>query len=268
MMVENGYEQEALVMLPAELIKITYGDNGPVASGRELHEFLGVNSNYTTWFKRMCEYGFMEGVDYEAVFQKWNTAQGNETTQIDHLISVDMAKQIGMLQRNDKGKQCREYFLQIEKAWNSPEAIMSRALQLANQRLARLTRQRQEDQATIAVQVQQIAELQPKASYTDLVLSCQDAVNISVIAKDYGWSAQKMNEYLNKKGIQFKQSGIWLLYQKYAPEGYTKTNTTVQIDKHGKEHTHVHTKWTQKGRLFIYNTLLANNILPLIELSA
>lgn len=117
-----------------------------------------------------------------------------------------------------------------------------------------------------AIQKQQIAEMQPKATYYDVVLKCKDAVNISVIAKDYGWSAQKMNEYLHQKGVQYKQSDIWLLYQKYAGCGYTKTNTHIYEDSCGKEHTKVHTKWTQKGRLFIYSLLKADGIVPQIEM--
>ena len=117
-----------------------------------------------------------------------------------------------------------------------------------------------------AVQKQQIAEMQPKATYYEVVLKCKDAVNISVIAKDYGWSAQKMNEYLHQKGIQYKQSNIWLLYQKHAGCGYTKTNTHIYEDSCGKEHTKVHTKWTQKGRLFIYSLLKVDGIVPQIEM--
>lgn len=117
-----------------------------------------------------------------------------------------------------------------------------------------------------AIQKQQIAEMQPKATYYDVVLKCKDAVNISVIAKDYGWSAQKMNEYLHQKGVQYKQSDIWLLYQKHAGCGYTKTNTHIYEDSCGKEHTKVHTKWTQKGRLFIYSLLKADGIVPQIEM--
>lgn len=117
----------------------------------------------------------------------------------------------------------------------------------------------------VAVQAQQIAEMKPKASYYDVVLKCKDAVNISVIAKDYGWSAQRMNEYLHQKGVQYKQADIWLLYQKHAGFGYTKTNTHVYEDTCGREHTKVHTKWTQKGRLFIYGLLKADGVYPQIE---
>lgn len=118
----------------------------------------------------------------------------------------------------------------------------------------------------VAVQKQQIAEMQPKAAYYDVVLKCKDAVNISVIAKDYSWSARRMNEYLHRKGVQFKQGDIWLLYQKYAGCGYAKTNTHVYEDGCGNKHTKVHTKWTQKGRLFIYSLLKADGIYPQIEM--
>lgn len=118
--------------------------------------------------------------------------------------------------------------------------------------------------AAVAIGQQQIAEMRPKATYYDVVLKCRDAVNISVIAKDYGWSAMRMNEYLHEKGIQFKQGDIWLLYQKYAPNGYTKTNTHIYEDSKGIQHTKVHTKWTQKGRLFIYEQLKADGVYPQI----
>ena len=120
--------------------------------------------------------------------------------------------------------------------------------------------------AAVAVQQQQIDEMKPKATYYDVVLKCKDAVNISVIAKDYGWSGIRMNEYLHDKGIQFKQSDTWLLYQKHADKGYTRTNTHVYEDSNGFEHTKVHTKWTQKGRLFIYELLKVDGIYPQIEM--
>lgn len=118
---------------------------------------------------------------------------------------------------------------------------------------------------TVAVQNQQIAEMKPKASYYDVVLNCKDLVAISVIAKDYGWSASRMNQYLHEKGVQFKQGGIWLLYQKYAERGYTSTKTHSYPANDGAVHTKVHTYWTQQGRLFIYGLLKADGILPMME---
>jgi len=116
-----------------------------------------------------------------------------------------------------------------------------------------------------AIQKQQIAELQPKASYYDVILNCKDLLSISKIAKDYGWSATKMNAYLHEKNVQYKQGDIWLLYQEYAEKGYTSTKTHSYNGNDGMQHSKVHTYWTQTGRIFIYNLLKENGILPLIE---
>ena len=121
-------------------------------------------------------------------------------------------------------------------------------------------------QNTVAVQSQQLLELQPKASYYDVVLNCKDLVAISVIAKDYGWSAKRMNRQLHELGVQFKQGDkIWMLYQKYADKGYTSTKTVVTPGSDGDLHPHVHTYWTQKGRLFIYSLLKEHGFLPTME---
>ena len=111
-------------------------------------------------------------------------------------------------------------------------------------------------------QKQIIAEYEPKVNYCDLVLKSPNLVSISLIAKDYGMSAIGLNKLLHNLGIQYKQSGTWLLYQQYANFGYTKS-TTYLDEKTG--FSKLNTKWSQKGRLFIYETLKANNILPLIE---
>lgn len=108
---------------------------------------------------------------------------------------------------------------------------------------------------------QKVNELQPKATYYDMVLQNKSLLPISKIAKDYGMSAIKMNKLLHKLGVQYKQGDIWLLYAKYQDKGYTQTTTHV-IDA---ELSKVQTKWTQKGRLFIYELLKKNGILPMIE---
>ena len=121
---------------------------------------------------------------------------------------------------------------------------------------------------TVAVQTQQIAELKPKASYYDVVLNCKDLISVTEIAKDYGKTAQWLNNILHEEGIQYKQGNkIWLLYKKYADKGYTNTKTQTFNGSDGKVHTKVHTYWTQKGRLFIYDLLKKQGVLPLIELS-
>lgn len=112
-----------------------------------------------------------------------------------------------------------------------------------------------------AVQSQQIAEMQPKVSYYDLILQNQSVMPIVQIAKDYGFSARAMNQKLHEFGVQYKSGGVWLLYQKYAPEGYTQTRTYLNDDGA----CNVHTYWTQKGRLFLYDLLKRKGILPRIE---
>lgn len=248
-----------------ELIKIEYKNGNPTVLARGLHEALEVKSIYQNWFQRMCEYGFSVGKDYVEVFSKnGKNPQGGRPT-VDHQITLSMAKELCMLQRSPKGKQFRQYFIQIEEAWNKPEAVMARALQMANRKLDQLMQVNVELTDTVAVQSQQIAELQPKASYYDVVLNCKDLISTSVIAKDYGKSAIWLNQYLHNRGVQYKQGDIWLLYQKHAQKGLTNTKTQSYLGSDGKTHTKVHTYWTQKGRLFIYDLLKADGMVPLIE---
>lgn len=114
------------------LISVNYDADQPCVSARDLHQQLNIRTQYTKWFERMKEYGFTENEDFKAISHKRLTAQGNETTYIDHEISIDMAKQICMIQRSPEGKQIRQYFLDLEKAWNTPEQIFARALKMAD----------------------------------------------------------------------------------------------------------------------------------------
>lgn len=117
----------------------------------------------------------------------------------------------------------------------------------------------------VSDQVKEIETLTPKASYYDHVLQSPDLVLITQIAKDYGMSGQQMNKLLHDLKIQYRKGNTWVLYQQYAPKGYAKTKTNLYPDERGKQHASLHTCWTQKGRLFIYDTLKANGILPLME---
>lgn len=244
-----------------ELIRINYDSERPTVNGRDLHEALQVKTAYKDWFPRMCEYGFFEGTD----FCSFLSESSGGRPAVNHQLTIDMAKQLCMIQRTEIGRKFRQYFIQVEEAWNSPEAIMARALQFANQQLALLKHQNMELTDTIAVQNQQILEMKPKVSYYDVVLNCKDLISTSAIAKDYGKSAIWMNRYLHEKGVQFKQGDIWLLYQKYAQKGYTSTKTHSYPGTDGETHTKVHTYWTQKGRLFIYELMKSDGMMPLIE---
>lgn len=159
-----------------ELLRINYESEQPTVSARELHEGLGIGTQYTKWFDRMCEYGFSENVDYRAISQKRLTAQGNETTYTEHQISIDMAKQICMIQRTDKGKQYRQYFIDLEKAWNTPEQVMARALKIANNEIDRL-------KADNKVLIADTERMKPKEIFADAVESSRTSILIGDMAK-------------------------------------------------------------------------------------
>lgn len=248
----------------SDLIKINYGSEQPTVMGRDLHEALEVETPYHKWFPRMCEYGFEENKDFWTFLSE--STIGRPST--NHQLTIPMAKEICMLQRTKKGKEFRQYFISVEEQWNTPEAIMARALQFANRQIDLIKNQNKQLTQTVAVQQQQILELKLKASYYDVVLNCKDLLSITEIAKDYGKSARWLNELLHELKVQYKQGNkIWLLYQKYANKGYTSTKTQTYNGNDGDVHTKVHTYWTQKGRLFIYDLLKSIGTLPLIEMT-
>lgn len=248
-------------------IAVQYDNDKPTVSGRELYQALLVKTPYTMWFSRMCEYGFTENIDYFTDHKNVIRDDGREMPQkqTDHYLTIDMAKELCMIQRTEIGKRCREYFLNLERQWNSPDAVMARALQLADRKISHITEQNDRLLETTAVQAKQIEVMKPKATYYDYVLSAEGLMPISTIAKDYGKSAVWLNRWLHEHGIQYKQGDIWLLYQKYADKGYVKSKTYTVKDGNGDSLAKLHTNWTQTGRLFIYELLKAEGILPLIE---
>lgn len=222
---------------------------------------MEVATAYKDWFPRMCEYGFVEGQDFNPLIFEQVQIEGNREVKrqmTDHLIKLDMAKEICMIQRTERGKQARQYFIQVEKDYNSPEKIMARALRIAEQELSTLRLESK-------IKDQQIAELTPKATYYDLILQCKDLLSVTEIAKDYGMSATGFNKMLYEFGIQYKQSGVWFLYAKYQSEGYTQTKTQNYNRPDGTQGSRTHMYWTQKGRLFLYDFLKSKDVLPMIE---
>lgn len=149
------------------------------------------------------------------------------------------------------------YFSQVEE---STKAMLRATLATVRE----VNEKNRQLEQTVGVQSQQIAELQPKATYYDVVLQCEDLISITAIAKDYGKSARWMNNYLHEKGVQYRQGDIWLLYQTYAERGYTSTKT-FKYEDGGENHVKIHTYWTQKGRLFIYEMMKSDGHLPIIE---
>ncbi len=176
-----------------ELIKINYESDRPTVLARDLHEFLKVKTAYKDWFPRMCEYGFAEGEDYCSFLSDRSDGLPGKPRQ-DAQLTIDMAKEICMLQRNEKGKQARQYFLQLEREWNSPEAVMSRALRMAEERLERF----KAINANLSVQN---AIMQPKAEYFDGLCDRESLTGIRETAKLLGI---KQNDFVK-----------WLIDHKY-----------------------------------------------------
>ena len=231
-------------------------------SARELHEKLNIGTRFNDWFPRMTEYGFVEGTDF---YSKMSKTENGGRPSTDYEISVDMAKQICMIQRTPEGKVVRQYLIDLEKAWNTPEQVFARALKMSDQTISSLKDRCKFLGGQVVEQQKVIEQLEPKASYYDLILQCKDLIATTVIAKDYGMSAKKFNSMLHDMGIQYKQGDIWVLYSKYQGQGYLKAKTHNYADGNGVQHSKEHAYWTQKGRLFLYDLLKQEGILPLIE---
>lgn len=249
-----------------ELIRINYEAGQPTVSARDLHESLEVGTRFNDWFSRMIEYGFKDGKDFYSKMSKTSEVGGRPS--IDYDLSIRTAKEICMIQRTEIGRTIRNYFLDLEDAWNSPEQIMARALQVANNTIYSLKDRCRFLGGQVVEQQKVIEELQPKASYYDLILQCKDLIATTVIAKDYGMSAKGFNKMLHEMGIQFKQGDTWVLYAKYQGQGYLKAKTHNYSDTEGIQHAREHSYWTQKGRLFLYEELKKYECLPIIEQAA
>lgn len=217
-----------------DLIKINYNSDQPTVSARELHDFLEVGAAYKDWFPRMCEYGFEEGKDFRSFLSK---STGGRPAQ-DAEITIDMAKELCMLQRNERGKQARQYFLQLERDWNSPEKVMARALQIAEKKINTLT-------ADLSKAVVQNTIMQPKADYFDELVERNTLTNFRETAKQLGVKEKPFIAFLlEKKYIYRDQKGKIMPYA-------DKNNGLFEI----KECFNEKTKWsgtqtlvTPKGR--------------------
>jgi len=234
-----------------EMIKIEELANGIQAvSGRDLHEFLEIKSNCTTWFNRMCEYGFVENEDYITWFPNLESENHGGQNKADNYLTLDMAKQICMIQRSEKGKQARLYFIEIEKEYKALQAqpVDSYMIQDPVQRAQRWIAEEQQRQALAT----QIEVMIPKIEYHDAVLKSKTLMTTTEIAADYGMSARKLNQILSNENIQYKRGNRWYLYSQHSAKGYTQSKTALYDD--GCK-TKTSMQWTQVGREFIYELL-------------
>ncbi len=193
-----------------DLININYdGSDRPTVMGRELHAALEVKTAYKDWFPRMCEYGFTEGEDFCSFLSE--STGGRPAT--DHQLTIDMAKEICMIQRSEKGSFFRKYFIKVEEAWNSPEMIMKRALEIANSRVKEL-------QISVASLTVDNEIMRPKAEYFDELVDRNLLSGIRETAKEL---KVKQNVFVNflleKKYLYRDKKGKLLPYAKHVEAG-------------------------------------------------
>lgn len=180
---------------------IKVDEDSMTVSARDLHDALEVQTRFNDWFPRMREYGFSEGTDFYSEMSK--TSDGGRPS-VDYQISIDMAKEICMIQRTEKGKEVRRYFLDLEKAWNTPEQIMSRALRIADRTIAGLRDQVRQ----ISVQNSQLLVdkqvMQPKADYFDELVDRNLLTSFTDCAKELGIKRKTFITFLLDKGYIYR----------------------------------------------------------------
>lgn len=239
-----------------ELITVHYENERPTVSGRDLHDRLGIATQYTKWFERMAEYGFVENEDYAAISQKRLTAQGNETTFIDHQLTIDMAKQICMIQRTDAGRRYREYFLDVERRWNAPESVMARALQMANRQLADVTGQLDAAHA-------QLAEAKPKVIFADAVSTAKTSILVGDLAKLLRQNGveigqKRLFEWLRNNGYLMKSGESYNMpTQKSMERGLFEIKEGTFVNPDGSVRITKTTKVSGKGQQYFINLFLS-----------
>ncbi len=224
-----------------EIIRVNYDRERPTVLGRELHDMLGVETRYNDWFRRMCEYGFTENVDFYSILSK---TSGRPST--DHQLTIPMAKEICMLQRTERGKECRQYFIKIEEQWNSPDAIMQRALQIANARVEKLRGENVALQAANSDLTVKNQIMQPKADYFDELVDRNLLTNFRDTAKQLGVKQNTFVKFLlDRKYLYRDKHGNLKPYAAHATNGLFEVRESVN-EKTGWAGTQ--TLVTPKGR--------------------
>lgn len=233
-----------------ELIKVTINENNePIVSGRELYENLTIDTPYKQWFDRMCEYGFSEGIDFCTILCE--STGGRPST--DHAVKLDMAKEIAMIQRNEKGKLARQYFIEVEKEWNSPDKVMARALLLADKTINQL-------QLEVKAKEQVIEEQKPKVIFADSVSVSDTTILVGELAKmlkqngiDTG--EKRLFQWLRENGYLVKRKGTdYNAPTQYSMDlGLFETKETSITHSNGRVTIGKTSKVTGKGQIYFVN---------------
>lgn len=231
------------------LIKINYESEQPTVSGRELHAALEIETRYNDWFKRMCEYGFSENKDFYSNLSK--TSDGGRPST-DHVLTIPMAKELCMLQRNEKGKMFRQYFIKVEEAWNSPEMVMKRALEFADKKIKQLTDQINTDK--------------PKVLFADAVSVSKSSILVGELAKLLKQNGVETGQnrlfgWLRNSGYLIKRSGTDFNMPTQRAMEMELFEIKETVVTHSDGHTSVSKtpKVTGKGQQYFINLFLGHN---------
>lgn len=229
-----------------ELLKVSYDSDRITVSARELHRMLDVKTPFDKWFPRMCEYGFSNGEDFSTFLSESTGGRPAHDAQ----LTIEMAKELCMLQRTERGKQARQYFIQLEKDWNSPEKVMARALQIADQKIHHLETR--------------VAEMKPKELFADAVSASKSSILVGDLAKllkqngvDIG--QKRLFQWLREKGYLIKQQGAsWNMpTQRSMEQGLFEVKETTITHSDGHISISKTVKVTGKGQVYFINKLLA-----------
>lgn len=243
-----------------ELIKINYEAETPTVSARDLHKKLNIGTEFAKWFSRILEYGFCTGNDYSEVIVKNDENSKGGRPAMDYEISVDMAKQICMIQRSEKGKQYRQYFLDLEKAWNTPEQVFARALRMADKEIEKLKNNN-------TVLMEDVKRMRPKEIFADAVSTSHTSILIGDLAKmlkqngaDIG--QKRLFEWMREKGYLIKRKGAdWNSPTQKAMElGLFEIKESTVNNPDGSVRINKTTKVTGKGQQYFINKFLGQEI--------
>lgn len=235
----------------AELLKVTVNEQGQqLVSARELHKFLEVKTEFKDWMPRMLDYGFSENIDFSSFLSE---SSGGRPSK-EYALKIDMAKEISMIQRTDKGKQARLYFIECEKRNQQPKAELTK-MQLIDMVQQTINMARESEQERLLLEKENVVvkqKLIEAENINELLLHNDNTLNTTVIAKELGLrSAIELNKRLVNAGIQYKRDGVFVLTAKYANTGYLVPKS--HIDPYTGILIH-HSKWTNAGRLFLIDS--------------
>lgn len=243
-----------------ELITINYENENPTVSARELHEFLEVGTRFSDWFPRMCEYGFTQGQDFNLLKNEQVQVEGTRSvcrTVNDASLTIPMAKEICMLQRNEKGKIARRYFLELEQAWNTPEQVFARALKMADREIEKL-------KANTTLLLQDVERMKPKEVFADAVSASHTSILIGDLAKilkqnGHETGQKRLFDQLRQEGYLIKSGASRNLpTQKSMELGLFEVKETAITNPDGSVRVTKTTKVTGKGQQYFINRYLSH----------